>query len=177
TDRPELKPLAKFADRKLSSISYTSKALAAKTAVTKEDVEGFVGLFEMELEKLPLTKEERQKVQKDLKELAKEVKEPLPEPGASLDFAFATDRGTESYAYDWTRYPGAAEPKLLTILEHVGGDPIAVYAGRNPSRDASYKMFVKYVKLADGYIDDLLLPKLEEFQRKQVQVVLDLVQP
>lgn len=175
--RAELAPATKFADRKLTSLSYTSKALAAQLATTKDDVEGLVSLVESGLEKTPLTKEERQKILKDVKELAKEMKAALPEPGAALSFSFDTTRGGESYSYDWTSYPSAIEAKPLTILQHVGGDPLFAYAAHQPGSDAGYKTLVKWVKLLDGYVDDLVLPKLEEEQAKQAKMILDIVRP
>src|SRR5205823_2224717 len=69
SEQPELKPLAKFADRKLTSVSYTSKALAAKFATSRENVEGSVELVEALLKQVPLTKKEQERIRKDLKEV------------------------------------------------------------------------------------------------------------
>src|SRR4051794_27903306 len=53
--RPELAPLAKFADRKLISVGYTSKALIESAATRPEDVRGVVDYLRNGLDKLPIS--------------------------------------------------------------------------------------------------------------------------
>ena len=172
-----MKPLAKFADQRLTSISYTSKSLNAGTATTKEDVTGTIEFLQSALEPLGLKDEEMKAIRKDLAELSKQWKANLPIAGAGLSFSFITERGSESYTHDWTQYPGQARPAPLPILKHLGGDPLLAIVDRSPSNLEDYRSLVKWIKTADGYIDKLVLPRLDEEQRKHVEQGLKVTRP
>ena len=52
-DRPELKPLRDFADRRLTSISYVSKAMNERLATSKEDIDELAKVVEQLLAQSP----------------------------------------------------------------------------------------------------------------------------
>jgi len=54
----------------------------------------------------------------------------VPEPGASMSFSFLTERGLERFCYDWTQELTDDGTKPLSILNHVGGDPLFLSVGR-----------------------------------------------
>jgi hypothetical protein len=172
---PEFKPLANFADRKLTSISYASKAVNALGQTTGQNVaEAVKGLREM-LQGLQLTEKQKKEMEKDLAELAKDMRSTVPEVGASLSFGFWSERGGESYSYDWTRYPGARAPKPLALWNHLGGDPLIAAVGRAPNMAENYAGLVKWLGRAEYWAEELGLPLLEPEQRdlvKQLQKAL-----
>jgi len=141
-DRDELKPLAKHAEKKITSVSYVSKAFVTKAGFSKTDLKSTLESWLPHLEQLDLTKEQKEKLRKDLAALARDIEARMPEPGAMLSFAFRTERGTESYTYDWARHPDAPAPKPLTLLEHVGGNPLIASIGH--SSGDNYKLFAKW---------------------------------
>jgi hypothetical protein len=151
--RPELAPLAKYADRKIVSASYSSKALAAGVATTPEDISALVDLAKNGLDRVPLTEKLRAAIDKDLKKLAAEISATLPKPGASMSFAFLSDRGQESYAYSYGTSPDASSPKPLTILDHLGGSPIIGLAGQVSDPTPAYQTLVKWIKIIYGHAD------------------------
>jgi hypothetical protein len=176
-DRDELKPLVKHLDRKITSVSYVSKTFNSRAGFNKSDLdEGFESLLPL-LDEVDLTKEQKQKIRKDLAALAKDIKARMAEPGASLSFGFLTDRGTESYDYDWSRRPDAPAPKPLTLLEHVGGNPLIAAIGRSSASGDDYKLLAKWVRVADGYLDELLLPKLDAGSKQQAEQLLKVIRP
>ncbi|MBI1916167.1 MAG: hypothetical protein HYS12_15750 [Planctomycetes bacterium] len=176
-DRDELKPLAKYAEKKLTSVSYVSKGFHSKAGFTKADLKNVFESFLPYLDQADLTKEQKQKLHKDLTALAKDIETRVPEPGASLSFAFRTERGAESYTYDWARHPDAPAQKALTLLDHVGGNPLIAALGRSSSSGDNYKLLAKWVRVADGYVDELLLPKLDAGSKQHAEQVLKVLRP
>lgn len=177
SELPEFKVLNDHAERKIDSISYTSKSSNARTQLSKNDIDDMVEGIDTLLENLDLTKEQRQTIKKDLLALAKEWKAGLPEAGATLDFSFATEQGSESYGYDWTVYPGGIQAKPLSLLQHVGGNPILAVVGRSTTLAEDYRWLVKLIKTADKHFENLVLPKLEQEVREPVAKALEVIRP
>ncbi len=176
-DRPELKQLAAHADKRLTSISYVSQALRAKVGTTKKDIDGLVELANQFLPRANLTDEQQERARKDLAELAKDVKTFIPEAGASLSFSFLTDRGTESYAYDWSESKHLDGSKPLPLLEHVGGSPLLAVVGRSKYSPQNYQMLVKWLKVANRYFEEIGVPKLDADKREQYEQIAKIAHP
>jgi hypothetical protein len=167
--RPELKPLAKAADKPLLSVGYVSQALRRSTATSADDLDALADLLKSFLDKAPIGDAQRKRIIKDLADLAKEMKTGLVEPGAAMSFSFRTERGQESYDYDYTRPAETAEAKPLTLLHHLGGDPILGVVGRAAYHPDRYRSFVKWVKVVHGHLEEALLGQLEEGQKEEYQ--------
>lgn len=174
--RPELAPLAKAAGRKLLAVSYGSQALAAASATTGEDVLGLVDTARAGLDKLPISDERKQAIEKDLKRLVKEVTDALPRPGATMSFSFQTDRGQETYSYDHGTVPGAPAPKPLTILDHLGGSPVLAVAGRVNDPAPGYRHLVGWVKVIFGHVE-AVAKELSPDTWQQAEQGLEMVRP
>ncbi len=172
----EFKPLEQFADKRITSIGYSSKAIQAAVGASKKDIDDWVKVAEQYLPLLKLPEDKNAQVRKDLKELAKDLKPLITEPGASLSFSFFTGRGQESYSYDWGEYPGLDGSKPLTLLNHVGGSPLLAVMGRSKPSLQNYQMLVKWIKVAHGYIEEFGVPKLnpkeKEMYEKFAQAIL-----
>ncbi len=169
-DLPEFKPLAKFADRRLTAVSYVSKALNVQISPSKKDVDGWVEVAEDWLKNAnQLTDEQKKRIRKDLAELAKDLKANIPEAGATLSFGFLTNRGSETYSYDWGEHPLVDGSKPLAMLNHLGGSPIFAAVGRAKYQPEAYPKLVKWVKIAYSYVDDFVLPNLNDEQKEQYQ--------
>jgi len=63
----------------------------------------------------------------------------------------------------------------LTLLDHVGGNPLIAAVGRSSASGDNYKLLVKWVRVADGYVDELLLPKLDGAGKERAEQVLKVV--
>jgi hypothetical protein len=176
-ERPEFKALAKYADQKLTAINYLSKELHAKVVPNKRDLNNYLQLANAWLPQTELKPEQRERLKKDLATFAKEVEAYLPDPGALLSFNFLTARGTEGYAYDWGKNPIADASKPLTLLDHVGGNPLIAVVGRSRTQPGEYEKLVKWVKMAYGWAEEIALPKLEDEQRDQYKKAFKAMQP
>jgi hypothetical protein len=176
-ERAELKPLAKFADRKISSITYTSKALKAAVEASPKDVDGWMEFANQALSRLELPADKSGQIKKDMEALSKEVKALIPDSGAGLSFSFLTSRGQESYSYDWGQHPDLDSSKPLTILDHVGGSPLLVAVGRSKYAPEKYQMLVKWIKVAYGHFEAIGVPQLPPDQREKYQQIAEAAKP
>jgi hypothetical protein len=165
-DRPELAPLYKAGDKRFTSIGYVSEAFMKKAA----DASGqFDDLVNMAKQGLPLSGLE-EKLQKELiadaEALAADIKKSLPKPGAQMEYSYLTPRGYESFGYDWSEHKGIDGSKPLTILDHVGGDPIFFYASREKTSPDDYAMLTKWGARGVYYFEQIALKELDEKQRE-----------
>jgi hypothetical protein len=177
TERAELKPLERFADQRLTAISYLSKGLHAKLATTRRDIDDLVEQVQEGLKATGLTPEQQARIQKDLKALAEDLKRFVGEPGAKMSFSFLTQRGQESYSHDWSEQLNVDATQPLTLLEHVGGSPVLAVVGRSKPSPEPYQLLVKWLKVIPSYLDEFVVPHLEAEQKAQYQKALKAFQP
>jgi hypothetical protein len=176
-DQAELKPLAKYADQRLISIGYLSKELHAKLAPNKRDLYNYLNLANSWIPKADLTDEQKARLKKDLANFVKVAEKHLPEVGAQTSFGFITARGTEGFVYDWSQNPSADASKPLTLLNHVGGDPLIAVVARGKSSPNDYAEMVQWLKVIYGWAEELALPKLPDDQKDKYKQVFKAIQP
>jgi len=177
-DREELKPLAKYADSKLISVSYASKALRQRSQGNpKEYMDGLIEMAKAGLDKAELDEKQKQKILKDVKDLAAQSMKNMPEFGASLGFAFLTDKGQEGYSIDYSKYPGIAKAKPLTLLHHLGGTPLIAGIMRSSSGVDDYDHFVKVLHKVYGHADEIARSKLDGDAKEKYEKVTKAVLP
>jgi hypothetical protein len=178
-DRPEFKRLAKFADRRLTAISYSSKQWRSLLEGSRKDLKnlGDKAIAALESEGIELTAKQKTRLRDDLNGFAKDFKKYVPNPGAYLSFSFLNARGSESYSYDWTKEPLQAESAPLQILRHVGGSPLGYYAERSIFDPEAYRLLVKWIKIGWGDVEDLALPKLPEEVRDKYAEIMKIARP
>ncbi len=177
TTRPELKPLVRVADNRLTGISYTSKALNASSQMNQKDIDRLALLARQGLEAAGVPEERRKAIEKDVIDLAGEMKKGMPDPGAALAFAFLSERGYESYDYQHGQFPDRDGSKALTLLNHVGGDPILAVVGRSRGALEQYRSLSKWVRKAYGHVEPLIVEKLDKDQREQYEKGRDAFMP
>lgn len=177
-DLPEFKPFAKFADQRITSITYVSKAMSARVGTSKKDIDKAMSLVTDQL--LPLVKvkpDQLKRIKKDLADLATDIKGYIPEPSASLGFSFLNKRGWESYSYSWTLPNDQDGSKPLPLLEHVGGDPLLAFVGRAKYSPQEWPRFVRWAKVGFGYFEEFALPHMKDKEKAQYQKVMAVVKP
>src|SRR5262249_58846828 len=113
--------LAKQAGKRIASISYLSQTWRAKRGKTKEEFDRRREIANTYLPQSNLPAELQNQIRKDVAEFVKDMKSFIPDVGPALSFAFLTDRGMESYSYDWGEHKRVAGTTQLTILNQVGG--------------------------------------------------------
>jgi hypothetical protein len=176
-DRPELKPLHQFADKRICSIGYVSKALYSRLASSKKDVDAWMEAANGFLQKAPLPGEVTKRIKRDLADLAKDLKGLIPEVGAVMGFAFLTETGQESYSYNWGEHSSVDTSKPLTLLHHLGGDPLAAAVGRSKYSPEKYQLLVKWIKVANGYFEQFALPLMPEERKEQYEKIAKIAHP
>jgi hypothetical protein len=147
---PEFAPLAKFADKRITGINYSSKKAAELTGTSPKDLAEFVKSIKEGLKATPLSDELRDKIINDLEKAMKEAESMLPKPNATMSFGFLNGTGAEEYLY---RFNTAAAIKPLTITENMGGTPLLAVAGRGDDATPGYRRFVKWLKIFNGHAE------------------------
>jgi hypothetical protein len=156
----EFKPLAKFADRKLTSISYTGKEFLKLGAQTRT-IDNLTSMAKAGLAKADLTEEQRKAILGSLGDFTKAVQTAGSEVGSAMSFSFLTDRGFEGYAYDYGKHAGLDGSKPLTLLDHLGGNPLMAAVARGKVSVKDYEEGIKGLKKAFEQADEIAKDKLK----------------
>jgi hypothetical protein len=176
-DRPEFKPLEKFADKRICGISYISDSMYKQLASNEREIDNLVGLLEKALPQIGLPQDDQAQIMDDARALASDFKALLPEPGAVMGFSFLTDQGVEGYSYNWGEQVWLDASKPLGLLRHTGGDPLLAVVWREVNRPEDYDLVVKWLKVGYGYFEKYALPEMGPDDREQFQKFRDAVAP
>jgi hypothetical protein len=175
--RPEMVPLARFADKRIVSIAYVGQDMMKVLNGGQQQVDDAIEFLGHILPSLKLTDDQKAQIRKDADELAKTVKERMPVVGAMSGVDFLSEQGIESYSFDWTTRPGLDGTKTLGLLRHVGGSPILAVVGRGKCSVADYDLMVKWLKKGYGYFREYGVPNMQESERKEFERFADLYEP
>ncbi len=176
-DRPEFKPLAKFANKRLVSIGYASAEFNAQAGNQQLPVDELVKSLDEILPGSGLPKKDQQQIRKDATALAKDINGLLPVPGAIMSFGFLTNQGIEGYSYNWAKNLQYDGSKPLGLLKHVGGSPAMAIVARGKYAPEQYDLAVKWVKIGYGYFEKYALPEMSKEEQKQARKFIKLVTP
>ncbi len=159
---PELAAVAKFADKRICSVGYLSKALNEHFGQTKAGIDNLLQEVKTLLPSLPIPGKLQEELAKDSAEMAADLKKAfIPEIGAASSIGFLTSSGLESYAYDWSEHPELDSSKPLDLLKHVGGNPIAVLVGRSKVSPDAYDLLVKWLGVGQRYFEEYGISQLK----------------
>jgi len=143
--RAEFKPLAKYAEKPITSIAYVS-AKFRQTATPNVALLG--GVLEVakaglaKAEELP--EDQRKAIEKDVDALAKELAKGSQPPKAAMSFSFRSAKGWESFSHDYSPTEGVSKTPL-TILNHLDGNPLFAGAYRSSTTVEDYRGIVKWL--------------------------------
>jgi hypothetical protein len=167
-DRPELAPLMNFADRPLNSIAYVSQAYRERAVAAQRHQ--FTGSFLLEefithpdglaAETPAVDEQTRGELVADLKLLTAQVSDAARARGATLRFSLLTPHGYEGYYYDWSQYDRLDGDAPLTVLNHLGGEPLGFFALRRNFTVEDYDQWVKWLKRGAYYFDKIGLNEM-----------------
>ena len=168
-----MKPLEKYADRRLASVGYVSQEMTRQLNNQKKQLDDMLaagtnccnaGRASNRGAGGPHPRR-RQKLVADLKAI-------MPEAGATMGLSFLTDRGVEGYRYAWGSHGPLDGSKPLELLEHVGGNPLLGLVARQKVDVEHYDLMVKWVKTAYGYFHDFALPRVQDDDRRKLEKFL-----
>jgi hypothetical protein len=177
-DRAEFKPLEKYVDKRLVGVGYMSAALNRQADGQKKNIDNLLAIAQRWLASAELADEQKERIRKDVQELAKDAKQMIPEAGAVMGMSFICDRGFESYQFAWGGHGRLDGSKPLSLLKHVGGYPIlGVVARQKPCTVKEYDRAVKWAKTAYGYFKEFGLPAMKDADREKIEKFLDAALP
>ena len=176
-ERPEFKQLIPFLKQRVNGIGYASQEF--RTALERGSDQ--IAFFKTELTKLLETAQlpdaTKKRIQTDLDGLAADLNKGLPAMGAELMVSFNTARGIEGFMYDWSERPVVDSAKPLTLLQHVGGAPLAFSVSRHKPTTAGYETLVKWVKVGHTYFEDFALPIFGNEERASYEKFMKFFSP
>ena len=175
--RPELAPLAKFADKRLTSVGYVSEEFSRRLLGGTADLEQGLKATDAALRLSKLSTSEQEQIRKDAAALVADLKPVLPQPGAMAGFNFLTDRGLEGYQYSWGGHRRLDGSKPLTLLEHIGGNPLVAAMNRTKVSVKDYDLLVKWAKVGYGYFEKYAVPKMPSDDRERFTKFVGLAMP
>lgn len=176
-ERPELEPLKKFADQRLTGIRYTSRAMNEQAHGDKKDVDALLATIEKVLPCLELPEADKEEILRDARVLATDIKGLIPTAGAVLTFSFLTGQGIEGYSYNGTENLVLDGSKPLTLLEHVGGNPLLAAVWRERYAPENYDLVSKWFKIGCGYFEKYAVPQMSPHDRKKYERLKALAGP
>ena len=121
---------------------------------------------------LSLPSQGREEIRKDIAELAKDIKPFIPEPGPIVGISFLSDGFIEGYAYDWSEHPEIDGSKPLSLLGHVGGNPILAVVNRSKVSVAHYDLLSKWAVIGYRYFDKYAGAKMSADERKKYDKII-----
>jgi hypothetical protein len=161
-DHPAIERLEKHAGERVVSISYVSKALAANSNSAEQQIEDLANMADQALAGAEIDEEHRKLLADDIREL--DFSQYVGEPGDTASIAFLTDRGYEGFQYQTGEQPMMDSSKPLTILEHVGGNPIFFAATRSNDTVEDYDAAIEWLTETAKHVEQIAESKSEPEQ-------------
>jgi hypothetical protein len=163
-DHPKLQPLTKYFDRPVTSLAYASEEFLQQVAGVEERLNQMRDMFKAALPMAPIGEDIKEDLARDADVFFQQAIALQPRIGATAAIGYEVPAGFESVAYDWTEHRNYDATRPLTILSHVGGDPIGFFAWRGkPAVEEAQFMSAWSAKLGQ-YIERIGKPYLNEDQ-------------
>lgn len=182
-DHPHMTKLLEMADQKVTSITYLSEAMAQVGWNKERNLKG----YENWAQEIRSQSEESEGIAKvisdqaaeDVVEFGRDLQQFQAKPGAHLGYSLMTPEGLDRVSYNWSEHPERDGSQPLTILDHVGGHPILVVAGRKAYRPEVYEFRSKWLTQTWWYINKGVLAFYPEGanERYIYAAILDQIRP
>jgi hypothetical protein len=154
-DQAPIKRLQKHANQRIVAIQYMSKALAASVGSTSRSFDDMARMADAGLRMANISDEHRKEIAEDIRGLSLNLARYMPEQGDVAGVGFLTPRGYEGFQYTDTKQRMMDSSKPLTILNHVGGNPMVLIASRSKQNIEDYEQAVAWLKKTAGHIEKI----------------------
>jgi hypothetical protein len=159
-DTPAFQRLNHHADQRVVTLGYVSGEFLQAASSNEQSftdlavtAKGFLSLADLEDDR-------RIAIENDIDELARDIIAYLPEPGALAMTTFWTDRGYESFSYNWGEMaPNLDATRPLTLIHHLGDDSIGWFVGRGKQSVEEYDHFVSWLKRGFDHFEAIVEPE------------------
>jgi hypothetical protein len=175
--RKEVERLEPYADRPVTAISYMSEEFMQHVGTNSQDLTELAAAGREALEDAELDDDARAELGQDLEAVATDLKSLIPPPGAVSSIQFSTDRGYETFAYNFGQQPWLDSSRPLSLLSHVGGSPLLAWTFRSKPAPEQLEMVSRWYVLARKYWEKFGVPRLDEEQRANYDQVAGLLFP
>lgn len=143
-DQPAIKRLEKHADQRIVSLGYLSKSFAENLGSVNQSINDMANAIDEGLKKENISEDLRKQLAADIRSL--DIARYLPQPSEKSLVSFLTPRGYEAFQYSTGKQPAFDSSKPLSILDHVGNNPILVVASRSKQNVKAYDEVVAWLK-------------------------------
>ena len=168
-DDPKMAPLLKVADRPITQVGFVNEKFMKEASATEQQLDQMATMGESLLKIGNLEAEAIQRIKADIDELSADIKKVIPTPGAVVGFNYMTPDGYEGYQYNWAEDRVYDASQKLSILDHVGSDPILFVAGRAKHNPDGYDTLVKWLGKGYAYFQEFAVPAMDQQQRDQYE--------
>ncbi|MEK6248369.1 MAG: hypothetical protein N2C12_09335, partial [Planctomycetales bacterium] len=177
-DHEKLAPLKAAGTHRYTGIGYASSELVNAVSTQPEDLDDIIDIAKQLLPHADVLDDDTQnQILNDIEELVTDLRPLIPRPGAQMSFSYLTDRGIESQGFDWSENLRLDGTKPLTILNHLGGNPILAVVVRNQYRPGDYDLLVKWLGKAHDYFQQLAIPTMSASDLKNFRQFSDVAIP
>jgi hypothetical protein len=170
-DEPAMKQLQQHADQRVVAVSYLSKAFAQSLGSPQKTMDDIAGAVEEGLVQGKIDEEDRKTILDDIRSL--DLAKYMPEAGDTTAIAFLTARGYEAFQYTAAKRPMMESAKPLTILSHVGGNPLLLIASRSRNGVEDYSQLVTWLKRIAGHAEKIAEKKADAAEWAKYQEFRD----
>lgn len=167
-DRPEMAPLLKQGDKPFTQVGFTSPELAGTGSQGAATLRAMTDALGDALEKADLPADIRADLAKDIRALVEKAASEEPAKGGSLGFTYMTPRGYESMVYAEGQGAAMDSSKPLSILQHVGGNPIYFSAGRAKGVGEGYEVLRMFAEKGLSYFERIAAVKFEQKDKDEL---------
>jgi hypothetical protein len=176
-DRAELAPVRAAADKPLVAINYISAPLASQIGSIDNQLDQLAALAQQFIPLSPVPFELHDELIADIDAAVEYIKSQTPQPGAMSGFAFLTaDGNIESFTHNWSTDTPWDASQPLTILAHLGGDPIAFWAGRGKSDPEQIDALATALRRGAYYFEQMVMQAADESQQAAFEQLRPLIE-
>jgi hypothetical protein len=158
-------------------VSYASARFAEQVGNVEGQIDQLSGMVRQAVPLAGLSSDLEKELLIDVDKVATYLKSKAAKPGAQSAYNYLTPAGIEAFGYSYTTESPFDASKNLTVLSHVGGDPIAFWAARGKSDPAQFDALVALVARAAYYAEEILVEKGEPEQKEAFTKVREQLQP
>ncbi len=165
-DRDELAPIRAAADKPITQVSFVSADFLKQVGSVDRQMDQMVTLVKQFAPMLLATAPQlQQEFIADVERFAQYVKDNVPPPANHSGYHYLTPEGIESFGYNWTTDSLYDMTKDLTVLDHVGGNPIAFYAARGKNDPQEFEHLSTFVSRLAYYADQIAMQQMDQDQQ------------
>lgn len=158
-EQPAIKRLEKHAGERLVSIEFASKTFIQSMGSAQQTIEDMAAAADAGLIQAKVSELHRKQIVDDIRKL--DLARYMPQPGDKAGATFLTGRGYECYSYSDATRPMMDSSKPLSILSHVGGNPMVVVASRSKQNIKDYEDGIAWLKQTAKHIEEIAEEKAE----------------